>query len=72
VSLGLLIGPRSLVRGETHLVGLFRMVEGDGRVARVKVVVEEREERTKINRDGVDGGFKTPLAPQDSVRYRRM
>ena len=37
VSLCLEIGPRSLVRVETHLVGLFRMVEGDGGVARVKV-----------------------------------
>ena len=31
-----------------------------------------REERAKVNRDGVDGDVKTPLAPLDSVRYRRM
>ena len=46
------------MRGEGHLGGSFRMVVGEDGVARVKVVAKEREERTKINRDGVDGGLE--------------
>jgi len=42
------------MRGEGHLSGLFRVVSGDDRVRRVMVVVKEREERTKTNRDEID------------------
>ena len=41
MSEGLVIGPTSLMRGEGHLGGLFRMVVGEGGVARVLVVVKE-------------------------------
>jgi len=46
------------MRGEGHLRGLFRVVSGDDRVRRVMVVVKEREERTKTNRDGIDVRLK--------------
>jgi hypothetical protein len=46
------------MRGEGHLRGLFRVVSGDDRVRRVIVVVKEREEQTKTNRDGIDVRFK--------------
>jgi hypothetical protein len=43
------------MRGEGHLRGLFRVVSGDDRV---RMVVKEREERTKTNRDGIDVRLK--------------
>jgi hypothetical protein len=46
------------MRGEGHLRWLFRVVSGDDRVRRVMVVVKEREERTKTNRDGIDVRLK--------------
>ena len=41
VSGGVINGPTSLMRGEGHLGGLFRVVEGEDGVARVMVVVKE-------------------------------
>ena len=38
---GCVIGPTSLMRGEGHRGGLFRAVEDEDGVARVKVVVKE-------------------------------
>jgi len=35
-------------------------------VARAKVVVMGAE-RTKLNRDGVDGGFQTPISLKDRL-----
>ena len=46
------------MRGEGHLHGLFCVVSGDDRVRSVMVVVKEREERTKTNRDGIDVRLK--------------
>ena len=37
---------------------MFHVVSGDDRVRRVMVVMKEREEQTKTNRDGIDVRLK--------------